>query len=429
MSLTKDQEVHEIVQKELNRQRYELNMIPSENYCSQAVLDACGSVLNNKYAEGYSGKRYYQGNKFIDEVELLAIERAKKLFNAEHANVQPNSGSPANMAAYFAVLNPKDKIMGMDLSHGGHLTHGSKVNFSGKVYDFVSYGVNEEGYLDMDRVRKQAYLEKPKMIVCGYTAYPRKIDFKDFHAICEEVNAYSLADISHIAGLCVGGVHENPSPYFDIVTSTTHKTLRGPRSAVILSKKEDRIIDVSGLEEKKAKIWKNLAGKIDKAVFPGLQGGPHEHTIAAKAVCFKEAMGEEFKDYAAQIIKNAKVLSQSLMDNGMKLVSNGTDNHLILIDLVKTLGEASLGKPIAVALEEAGLVMNANTIPFEPGSPFKPSGLRLGVPVLTTRGMKEEEMDLIGHWISEVVKDYKNEDKLKFINNKVKELCAHFNFY
>jgi glycine hydroxymethyltransferase len=429
MNLSKDTEVYRIVLNELERQRFELNMIPSENYCSKAVMEACGSVLNNKYSEGYSGKRYYQGNRFIDEVELLAIKRAKELFNAEHANVQSNSGSPANMAAYFAVLNPKDKIMGMDLTHGGHLTHGSRVNFSGKMYDFVSYGVQEDGYLDMDKIRKQAYLEKPKMIVCGYTAYPRKIDFKEFHAICEEVNAYSLADVSHIAGLCVGGAHENPTPYFDIVTSTTHKTLRGPRSAVILSKKEDRLANVSGLDEKKAKKAKNLAGKIDRAVFPGLQGGPHEHTIAAKAVCFQEALSVEFKDYASQIVKNAKRLSETLMNEGISLVSNGTDNHLILIDLVRSLKEASLGKPVAVALEDAGLVMNANTIPFEPGSPFKPSGIRLGTPVLTTRGMKENEMEIVGKWMAEVIKDYKNRDKLKLINKKVAELCEKFPFY
>jgi len=426
----KDQEVKRIIEDEKNRQRYELNMIPSENYCTQDVLDACGSVLNNKYAEGYSGKRYYQGNRFIDEVEMLAIERAKKLFGAEHANVQVNSGSPANMAAYFAVLNFGDKIFGMDLTHGGHLTHGSKVNFSGKLYDFVSYGVEEEsGLLDMDKIRKLAYQEKPKMIVSGFTAYPRKVDFREFQAICEEVGAYSVGDISHIAGLVAGGAHENPTPYFDIITTTTHKTLRGPRGALILCKKEDRLAKVDGLDEKKAKRVKNLAGKIDKAVFPGLQGGPHEHSIAAKAVCFQEAMTDDFKDYAARIVKNAKLLSESLMSEGIKLVSGGTDNHLILIDLVKTLGEPSLGKPVAVALEEAGIVMNANTIPFEPGSPFKPSGLRLGTPVLTTRGMKNEEMDLVGHWIAEVIKDYKNEEKLKFIKNKVQELCTHFPFY
>ncbi|MBT3984916.1 serine hydroxymethyltransferase [archaeon] len=425
----KDIVVKEIIDRELDRQRYELNMIPSENYCSEDVLKACGSVLNNKYSEGYSGKRYYQGNRFIDEVELLAIERAKKLFSADHANVQANSGSPANMAAYFAVLNPGDKIMGMDLTHGGHLTHGSKVNFSGKMYNFVSYGVQENGLLDMDKIRKLAYEEKPKMIISGYTAYPRKIDFKEFFSICQEIGAYALADVSHIAGLCVGGEHENPAPYFDITTSTTHKTLRGPRSAVILCNKEDRFASVEGLDEKKAKKTKDLGGKIDRAVFPGLQGGPHEHTIAAKAVCFQEAMGDDFKNYASQIVKNAKALAESLQTYGMTLVSGGTDNHLILIDLVKTKGEASLGKPIAVALEKAGIVMNANTIPFEPGSPFKPSGLRLGTPVLTTRGMKEQEMDLVGHWISEVVKDHTNEDKLKFINNKVKELCTHFTFY
>ncbi|MFH1972747.1 MAG: serine hydroxymethyltransferase [archaeon] len=425
----KDEEVKRIIESELYRQRYELNMIPSENYCSEDVLKACGSILNNKYAEGYPNKRYYQGNKFIDEIETLAIERAKKLFGAEHANVQVNSGSPANMAVYFAMLNPGDKIIGMDLTHGGHLTHGSKVNFSGKMYNFVNYGVEPDGFIDMDRIRKLAYLEKPKLILSGFTAYPRKVDFLEFHAIAEEVNAYSMADISHIAGLIAGGVHDSPLPFTDVVTTTTHKTLRGPRGAIILSKKIDKLANTEGMEEKKATKERDLAQKIDKAVFPGLQGGPHEHSIAAKAVCFQEAMQPEFKEYASQIVKNAKALAASLDTEGIKMVSGGTDNHLILIDLVKTLQQPSLGKPVALALEQAGLILNANTIPFEPGSPFNPSGLRLGTPVLTTRGMKEDEMDLIGHWIAEVIRDYKNEAKLKFINKKVKEICTHFTFY
>lgn len=406
----KDPEVFASVYSELERQRYTLNMIPSENYCSCGVLDACGSILNNKYAEGYPKKRYYQGNRFIDDCEVLAIERAKKLFNAEHANVQLNSGSPANMAVYFALLDAGDKILGMDLTHGGHLTHGSSVNFSGMVYNFVHYGVNEKGFIDMGKVKEIAEKEKPKMIVCGATAYPRKIDFKAFSEIAKSVGAILVADISHIAGLVVGEVHENPFPYVDVVTTTTHKTLRGPRGAIILCKKE-------------------FAKAIDKAVFPGLQGGPHEHTIAAKAVCFLEAMQPEFKEYSKQIVKNARILADVLSFNGISLVSGGTDNHLILIDLEKTIGVIGKGKEIAVSLEEAGIITNANTIPFEKSSPFKPSGIRLGVPVLTTRGMKEQEMKIIGDWISQVIKNPNDVDLRIKIKEQVRKLCLRFRFY
>lgn len=406
----KDSEVYNIIKNEKERQNYELNMIPSENYCSPTVLQASGSVLNNKYAEGYPKKRYYQGNRFIDEAEELAIKRAKELFGAEHANVQVLSGSDANMSVYFALLKPGDKILAMNLNHGGHLTHGSPVNFSGKYYNIISYGVNQDtGKIDMDKVREIAIKEKPKIIVSGFTAYPRNVDFKKFHEIAKEVGAISMADISHIAGLIVGGVHESPLPFTDIVTTTTHKTLRGPRSAIILSKEE-------------------FAKDIDKAVFPGLHGGPHEHIIAAKAVAFKEAMQSPFKDYAKQVIINAKKLSDVLMKNNVKLVSDGTDNHLLLIDLIKTqfIGEKGLGKKYAVALEDAGIITNANTIPFEPSSPFKPSGIRLGTPTLTTRGFKEKEMETVGNWIVEVLKNPDNENLKSKIKTEVKKLCEKF---
>ncbi len=405
-----DKEAEMIIQNELERQRNFLNMIPSENYCSKDVLEACGSVLNNKYSEGYPGKRYYQGNKFIDSGEVLAIERAKKLFGAEHVNVQPNSGSPANMAVYFALLEKGDKILGMDLFHGGHLTHGSSVNFSGRDYNFVFYRVNQGGRIDMDEVEKIALRERPKLIVSGSTAYPREIDFKRFHEIAEKVGAISMADISHIAGLIIGGVHQSCFPFTDVVTSTTHKTLRGPRGAIIMCK------------EKYAKA-------IDKAVFPGLQGGPHEHTILGKAVCFGEALKPEFQEYAKQIVKNTKVLASVLMENGIKLVSDGSDNHLILIDLIKTLGEAGKGKDVAVALEESGIVTNANTIPFDPSTPFKPSGVRLGTPILTTRGMKEKEMKIVGQYIAEVINNLDSVLVRQRVREGVRGLCNEFKFY
>ncbi|MCK4634728.1 MAG: serine hydroxymethyltransferase [Candidatus Aenigmarchaeota archaeon] len=408
-----DPEVFTIIEKEMERQRNQLNLIPSENYCSRAVLEASGSIMTNKYAEGYPKKRYYQGNRFIDDVETLAIERAKKLFNAEHANVQPNSGSPANMAVYFALLEPGDKILGMNLSHGGHLTHGSPVNFSGKFYNFAEYGVDRETErLDMDVVRKIAEKEKPKLIVSGYTAYPRLIDFKEFHSIAEDVGAISMADIAHIAGLIAGKVHPSPLPFTDVVTTTTHKTLRGPRSAIILCKEK-------------------FAKKIDMAVFPGIQGGPHEHTIAAKAVAFAEAMKPEFKDYTQQIVKNAKTLAETLMENGIKLVSNGTDNHLILMDLIntKSVGKDGMGKHGAEALEEAGIITNANTIPFDPSTPFRPSGIRLGTPILTTCGMKKSEMKVIGEWISKILNNLDNQKIRQKIKEEVRELCSRFVFY
>lgn len=427
-----DPEVFKTVQNELNRQRNELNMIPSENYCSKAVLEACGSIMNNKYSEGYPKKRYYEGNEFIDDVEIIAIERAKKLFQAEHVNVQPYSGSPANAAVYFALLNPGDKILGLRLDMGGHLTHGHKVNFSARFYNPVQYGVDKEtGLIDMDEIRKIAEKEQPKIIVSGATAYPRLLDFKEFHNIAESVGAYSFADISHIAGLIAGGAHPSPFPFTDVVMTTTHKTLRGPRSAIILCKNEDRLADTKGLDEKAAAKAKNLASKIDRAVFPGLQGGPHNHVTAGKAIAFGEALKPEFKDYAVQIVKNAKALAETLMDNGIKLVSDGTDNHLLLIDLIntKSVGKIGHGKVGAVALDEAGIVTNCNTIPYDPSTPFKPSGIRLGTPILTTRGMKESEMKIVGEWIAKVLNNLDNKEIRQKIREEAKELCSNFIFY
>ncbi len=428
MTLTKDPQVHQAILAELNRQRTVLNMIPSENYVSKAVLAAAGSTLTNKYSEGYPRKRYYQGNDHVDDIEELAIARAKLLFGAEHANVQPYSGSPANMAIYHALLKPGEKIMGMRLDMGGHLTHGHKVNFSAKYFQAVQYAVDEKTeLLDMEQIKKLALMEKPQIIVSGATAYPRLIDFKHFHEIAEDVGAYSMADISHIAGLVAGKVHPSPFPFTDVVMTTTHKTLRGPRGAMIMSKQEDRLIETSDLEEKEAKKAKNLAGKIDRAVFPGLQGGPHQNIIAAKAVAFNEALQPEFQNYAQQIVKNAKQLAATLMENGIKLVTNGTDNHLILIDL-RPFG-IGLGKPAAVALEEAGICTNCNTVPYDPSTPFKPSGIRIGTPTLTTMGMEESEMKIVGEWMAKVIKNMDNTDLKQRIKEKVKDLCLQFPVY
>ena len=423
-----DPEVYRNIENEKLRQQTVLNMIPSENYVSPAVLQASGSILTNKYSEGYPGKRYYQGNSHVDKIESLAIERAKLLFGAEHVNVQPLSGSPANQAVYHALLKPGDKIMGLRLDMGGHLTHGHSVNFSARYYQPVSYTVDKEtGLFDYDEIRKIALAERPKIIVSGATAYPRIIDFKKFHEIAEEVGAYSLADISHIAGLVAGGVHPSPFPFTDVVMTTTHKTLRGPRGAMIMCKKEDRLANTEGLDEKETFRAKNLAGKIDKAVFPGLQGGPHNHITAAKAIAFKEALSPDFKNYAQQVVSNAKALATSLMENGIKLVSNGTDNHLILIDLLP-MG-IGLGKEAAVALEEAGFCTNCNTVPYDPSTPFKPSGVRIGTPSLTTQGMKESEMRLIGSWMAAVLKDMDNTSLKQNIREEVKQLCLQFPIY
>ncbi|MBU1112186.1 MAG: serine hydroxymethyltransferase [archaeon] len=429
MPLRKDPQVYNYVQAELKRQHEILNMIPSENLVSTAVLQATSSVLTNKYSEGYPRKRYYQGNHFIDEIEELAIERAKQIFGAEHANVQPYSGSPANMAIYHALLKPGEKIMGMRLDMGGHLTHGHKVNFSSRYFNAAQYGVDQQTeLLDMDAIRKMAIAENPQIIVSGATAYPRTIDFKAFHEIAEEVGAYSMADISHIAGLIAGSAHPSPLPFTDVVMTTTHKTLRGPRGAMIMCKQEDRLADLTSLDdEKKIKAAKNLASKIDRAVFPGLQGGPHENIIAAKAVAFGEALQPEFRDYAHQIVRNAKQLASTLMEHGIKLVTSGTDNHLILIDL-RPMG-IGLGKPAAVALEEAGICTNCNTVPFDPSTPFKPSGVRIGTPIMTSRGMKESEMKQVGEWMAHVLKNMDNAELKARTLTEVNELCNQFPVY
>jgi glycine hydroxymethyltransferase len=402
-----DSIVYGLVEKEINRQKNGLCMIPSENHASVAVLEAMGTPLSNKYAEGYPGKRYYKGNEFIDQIENLAIERAKKLFKADHANVQPNAGSTANQAVYFAMLEVGDKAMGLDLTHGGHLTHGSHVNFSGKLYNMVHYGVEKDTeIIDYDKLAELAHKEKPKLIISGATAYPREIDFDKFTKIAHEIGAVHLADVSHIVGLILGGVHKSCSSA-DVITTTTHKTLRGPRSAIILCKEQ-------------------YAKQIDKAVFPGLQGGPMEHVIAAKAVCFEEAMQPDFKPYQEQIKKNASVLAKVLSDNKIRIISGGTDNHLILMDVTSV---GITGKIGATALEEAGIYANRNTIPFEERSPFDPSGVRIGTPSLTTRGMKEREMEVIGEWISTILKDSENNNLKTDIKGKIKKLCDEFPIY
>lgn len=417
-----DPEVAKLISLETKRQKEGLVMIASENYASEAVLEAMGTALSNKYSEGYPGKRYYSGNEYIDQIETLCIERAKKLFGAEHANVQPHSGSSANMQAYFATLKPGDKVMGMNLAQGGHLTHGSPVNFSGQVYKFIPYGVNSDTErIDMDEVRKIALRERPKMIVTGATAYPREFDFKAFSEIANEINAYMFADISHFVGLCIAGIHQKPFPYADIVTTTTHKTLRGPRSAMILSKIEDRFQNVYHKESKF-----NLASRIDKAVFPGTQGGPIDNMIAAKAVMLKEAMEPDFLEYQKQIAKNAKVLAKTLMDNGIRIVSGGTDNHLMLLDL---RGNNVTGQMVQDALEKAMIFTNKNSIPYDTASPFNPSGLRIGTPALTSRGMKEAEMKIVGEWISSIIKDVNNKALIEKTRNDVISLTQKFTLY
>ena len=415
-----DAEIFEAIKKEGIRIRNGVELIPSENFVSKAVLQAYATFFTNKYSEGYPGKRYYGGNQFVDVVENLAIERAKKLFGAEHVNVQPYSGSPANQAVFFALLNVGDVFMGFDLNAGGHLTHGSPVNFSGKLYKCVPYNVDKKTeLLDYDAIMKQAKEAKPKMILSGLTAYPRKIDFKAFREICDEVNAYHFADIAHIAGLCATGVHQNPIPYCDVVTTTTHKTLRGPRGAIIMCKIEDKL-------DKDGK--KTLAQKIDSAVFPGLQGGPHDHVNAAKAVAFKEALQPEYKKYCEQIVKNAKALAGSLMGNGLELVTGGTDNHLMVIKLVNK-GLTGKGKEVQNALGEAEIYVNKNTIPYEPGSPFNPSGIRLGTPAITTRGMKESEMKVIGESIAKVINNYEEKNVIEKVKKDILELCKDFPLY
>ena len=385
-----DPAIAELITKEAARQQDGLEMIPSENHSSKAVRQALGSVFTDKYSEGYPKKRYYGGNQFVDQVELLAIERAKKLFKVEHVNVQPYSGSPANQAVYFATCQPGDTIMGHHLFDGGHLTHGWKVNFSGTIYNSIQYHVKPDGYIDLDEAQNLAKEHKPKLIWCGATAYPREFPFEQMAKIADSVGAYLATDIAHVAGLVAGGAHQSPTDYADIITTTTHKTLRGPRGALIMVTKK-------GLKKDS-----ELAEKIDKAVFPGLQGGPHDHQTAAIAVALGEALQPEFKTYAAQIVKNSKTLAKSLMANDIKLVSGGSDNHLLLIDLTPFgIGKGLFGQDV---LEKVGITVNKNTIPSDPSSPFYPSGVRLGTPAITTRGMKETEMEQIGSIIAKALK-------------------------
>lgn len=401
-----DPEIYSLVGQEDLRQQETINLIASENYVSAPVLEAIASALTNKYSEGYPQQRYYQGNAIVDAIESLAIERAKKLFGAEHANVQPYSGSPANGAVYMAFLEPGDTFIGFDLSCGGHLTHGHPINFSGKIYNAVNYSVNKDTErIDMDDVRRLALKHEPKMIISGLTAYPRKIDFAAFQSIAADSGAIHFADISHISGLIAGGMHPSPLPFCDAAMTTTHKTLRGPRGAIILCKNK-------------------YAKQIDRAVFPGTQGGPHDHVTAAKAVALKEALAEDFKVHAETIVANARALAGELKDRGIKLVTDGTDNHLILINLLPF--GIGLGKIAAIALESAGIVSNANTVPYDPSTPFKPSGIRIGTPAVTTRGMKAMEMAKIGSWIAAIVKEPANRDLQGRIRKEVDQLCRDF---
>ena len=401
-----DPEVAEMVGKELARQRRNIELIASENIVSEAVMTAMGSVLTNKYAEGYPGKRYYGGCECVDEIENLAIERVCKLFGAKYANVQPHSGAQANMAVYQALCKPGDTVMGMSLDNGGHLTHGSPVNQSGLLYHMISYGVDDEGYIDYDQVKEMAEKEKPKMIIAGASAYPRAIDFEKFGEIAHSVGAYLFVDMAHIAGLVAAGLHQNPVPYADVVTTTTHKTLRGPRGGVILTNDEE------------------LAKKMNKAIFPGTQGGPLMHVIASKAVCFGEALKPEFKVYAQNILDNAQALANGLMDNGLNLVSGGTDNHLMLLDL---RGTDVTGKELQRRLDEVYITANKNTVPNEPLSPFVTSGVRLGTPAVTSRGFGTAEMKQIADWITLAVRDFDN--SADAIRAGVTELCEKFPLY
>ena len=415
MNNIKDIKISKIIKKELERQRIGAEMIASENFVSQNILKTAGSVLTNKYSEGYPNKRYYGGNKYIDQAESLAIARAKKLFGAEHVNVQPHSGSSANMEAYFALAKLHETILGFSLAHGGHLTHGHPINFSGKFYNFISYGVNKKTELiDFNEVRNQALAHKPKIILAGASAYSREIDFNKFKKIADEVKAYLMVDMAHIAGLIAAKLHNDPIKVADVITTTTHKTLRGPRGAMILSKKEDRLYP----EDKN-----NLAQKIDTAVFPGIQGGPLEHIIAAKAVAFKEALEPEFIKYQKQVLKNAKILEGKFKKSDIKIISGGTDNHLLLLDVTK-LGLS--GKEAEKLLEKVYIFVNKNMIPFDKRKPMDPSGIRLGTPALTTRGLKEKEMRIIANIIINTLKKKKSNKNDK---NKILELMKEFPLY
>jgi glycine hydroxymethyltransferase len=403
-----DPEIAQAIRRETERQEYSLEFIASENFVSEQVLEAQGSVLTNKYAEGYPGKRYYGGCEFVDVAEQLAIDRAKALFGAEHANVQPHSGSQANMAVYFSVCEPGDTVLGMNLAHGGHLTHGSPVNFSGKLFNIVPYGVSREtGRLDYDEMERLALEHKPKLIVVGASAYPRVLDFVRFRAVADKVGAKVMVDMAHIAGLVAAGIHPNPVPHAEFVTTTTHKTLRGPRGGMILCREE-------------------FAKKLNSNIFPGIQGGPLMHVIAAKAVAFKEALAPEFKQYAQQIVNNAAALATGLKSRGFNLVSGGTDNHLMLVDLS---GLELTGKVAEETLEKAGITVNKNAVPFDTRSPFVTSGFRIGTPATTTRGLKEKEMEQVAAWIARALANPENAAELAKIRGEVKELCSSFPLY
>lgn len=419
MSLqSQDPDIFNLIQKEVTRQSQGLEMIPSENHTSGAVLEALGSRLTDKYSEGYPGMRYYGGCENVDVVENLARDRAKELFGSTHANVQPHSGCPANIAVYFALLDPGDTLMGLDLYHGGHMTHGLQLNFSGRFYNSVLYTCKPDGYIDIDKMRAMAHEFKPKILVTGGSAYSRQYDWATYKEIADEVGAYMLADMSHVAGLVAGGVHPNPVGIADVVTTTTHKTLRGPRGAMILC---------NGLPstptKKVERTRENLPSLIDRAIIPGLQGGPHNHQTAAIAVALKEAMQPEFKVYAQQIVTNAKTLAAELMSRGFQIVTGGTDTHLMLIDLTN---KNIPGKVAESALSKAGITVNKNTVPFDPRSPFDPSGIRLGTPALTTRGMKEAEMIIIAGLIDRALANTENDAELSKIHAEVTEMCKTF---
>jgi len=400
-----DSEIFDALSREAERQNNELELIASENYVSSAVLEVMGSVFTNKYSEGYPGSRYYGGNQVIDKVEEIAKDRAQKLFNAEHVNVQPLSGSPANAAVYFAFLEPGDKVLGLRLDHGGHLSHGHPVNFSGMLYNFVQYEVDPEtGKLDLEQLEKVALKEKPKMIVAGYSAYSREIEWQKIQDIADQVGAYTFADIAHTAGLIAGGQMANPVPIFDVVATTTHKTLRGPRGAIVMCKQD-------------------YAKQVDKAVFPGMQGGPHNHITAAKAVAFKEALEPEFKDYAQQVITNAKAMAREFINKGYGVVSGGTDNHLLVVDMT---GQGVGGKEAEAILEQVGISVSRSTIPNDPNPPKNPSGVRLGTPALTTRGLKEEGVKEVVDIIDQALKGRNKEKKLEELKQQVEKLCSKF---
>lgn len=403
--MIKDRRIEELLKKESIRQIEGIELIASENYVSESVLECMGSILTNKYSEGYPRKRYYKGNEYIDGIEEEAIERAKELFKAEHVNVQPYSGSPANLAVHLALLEPGDRTLGMALDSGGHLTHGFKVSISGKYFDSQSYGVNEEGYIDYDEVRKIAKEHQPKLIWSGFSAYSRVIDWKEFRKIADEVGAYLVADIAHVAGLVATGLYPSPVGIADVVTTTTHKTLRGPRGAIIMCKKE-------------------LGEVIDKAVFPGLQGGPHNHITAGIAVALKEASTKEFKEYSNQVVVNAKILSEELSNIGYKIVSGGTDNHLFLVDVMSSVGIA--GEEASTVLESANITLNKNAIPYDSRKPWDPSGVRIGTPAITTRGMKEKEMVKIAKYIDEVLRNRDDEKTINSVRDDIKKFTSNF---